>query len=61
MLIVLITVHAKSTVSSVISIENLKTLKHNIFLIQYWFFLLFVVSMAVKMNKKLKKKNQLIY
>ena len=43
------------------SIENLKSLKHLTFVIKYFFFLVFVTNMEVKMKKILKKKIQLRY
>ena len=42
------------------AIENWKTLKHHTFLKQKLFFLLFTVSVAMKMKKHLKKKNQYV-
>ena len=49
----------KKKKSSVASIENLKALKYHIFSIKHEFFLSFVINVAVKMKKHLKKKNQL--
>ena len=46
----------KSIVLSVVSIENLKTKKYNIFSVKHQFFLLFVANVAV-MTKKLLTKN----
>ena len=46
---------------SAISIENLKTLKYQAFFLKYWFFLLSVISVTVKMKQYLKKQNQLAY
>ena len=42
------------------AIENWKTLKYHTFLKQKLFFLLFTVSVAMKMKKHLKKKNQYV-
>ena len=47
----------KSSTLSVISIEDLKTLKYQIFLVKRLFFLLLVISFAVLIKKYLKKKN----
>ena len=49
----------QSIVLNLISIENLETLKHKIFSIKHYFFLLFVISEAVMMKKYLKENNQL--
>ena len=51
----------QSIALSVISIENLKTLKYCKFLAKHYFFLLLVISVTIRMRKKLKKKNQLNY
>ena len=48
----------KSIVLSVINIEKLKTLKYHTFSIKQ-FYLLFVISMTVKMKQYLKEKNRL--
>ena len=50
----------KSIILFVVSIENLKTLKYHIFL-KKQFFLLVMVSVAVKMKRYLKMKNRLKY
>ena len=49
----------KSILLTVKIIKNLKDLKHHIFAIKHYFFLVFVTSVEVKMNKYLWKKNQL--
>ena len=41
--------------------KNLENLKYHIFLIKNYFFVVFVISVEVKMKKYLKKKNQLKY
>ena len=51
----------KSIVLSVKSIKNLKSIKYHIFIIKHYFFVVFVTSVEVKMNKYLWKKNQLKY
>ena len=43
------------------SIKSLKSLKHHIFAIKHYFFIVFVTNVEVKMKKYLKKKNQLKY
>ena len=51
----------KSIALFVVSIENLKTLKYHTFPEESYFFLLFAVSVRMKMKKNLKNKNQLRY
>ena len=46
----------KSSTLSVISIEDLKTLKYQIFLVKHLFFLLLVISFAVLIKKIFKGK-----
>ena len=46
----------KSSTLSVISIEDLKTLKYQIFLVKHLFFLLLVISFAVLIKKIFKEK-----
>ena len=41
--------------------EEIKSLNYRIFLIKQYFFLVFLTSVEVKMNKYLKKNNQLKY
>ena len=50
-----------STVVSVKSIKNSKSLKYHIFMIKHNCFIVFETSTEVKMKKYLKKKNQLKY
>ena len=46
----------KSIVLSVISIENLRTLKHHTFSEKHYLFLLFVISVAEMMKNIFKKR-----
>ena len=48
----------KSIVLSVINIEKLKTLKYHTFSVKQ-FYLLFVISMTVKLKQYSKEKNRL--
>ena len=43
------------------SMKYLKRLKYHIFVIKHYFFSVFVTSVEVKINKYLRKKNQLNY
>ena len=51
----------KLTVSLAVSIEYLKTLKYHTFSKKHYFFLLFAVSVAIKMKIYFKKKNKIKY
>ena len=51
----------KLIVSLAVSIECLKTLKYHTFSKKHYFFLLFAVSVAIKVKIYFKKKNKIKY
>ena len=51
----------KCLILFVVNIKNLITLKYRRFSKKHYFFLLFAVSVEVKMKRYLKMKNQLRY